>query len=209
MTIIKRKGVMYPIIAAALASLIVVAVWFTISNQESSRALVTIDMPSYSSVEELSAASDAVVIGTVKGVVGHEIDYGTTDPAAKRYSMGMPIVFYEVNVTDILKGETSKTIIVGTLDPDKLLCESVTALRTNEQVLLFLAEQTPENAPGIKTYDHSYATVSHDNGVFDVLSGDLVQPRMPEVFVAPIAEGSLESPVYSLQEVRDRIRAVQ
>ena len=53
----------------------------------------------------LSDASDAVVIGTVKGVVGSEIDYGTSNPS-EIFGTGCWVLFYEVEVTKTLRGET-------------------------------------------------------------------------------------------------------
>ena len=37
-------------------------------------------MEVYSSIEELSAASDLVILGTVEGGAAREVDYGTADP---------------------------------------------------------------------------------------------------------------------------------
>ena len=156
-----------------------------------------VDKPIYSSIEELSAASDLVVLGVVEGVVGREIDYGTAEPD-ERHGQGVPIVFYEVKVTETLRGEAGGTIILGGPDVDQVsMGEEATALRSGQQVLLFLKEETTEDAPGITTYDRFYVTVSLDNGVFDRVDDDSVQPRMPEVF---------EVARYSLEEVRGRVQ---
>ena len=45
-----------------------------------------VDMPVYSSIEQLSGASDLVVLGTVEGVVAREVDYGTANPDGRRPS---------------------------------------------------------------------------------------------------------------------------
>ena len=151
-----------------------------------------VDMPVYSSIEELSAASDLVILGTVEGVVAREVDYGTAS-TEERHGQGIPTVFYEVAITETLLGEAGGTIILGGSDVDQVsMGEEATALRSGHQVLLFLLEQTTEDAPGIMAYEHFYVTVSLDNGVFDRMDGDLVAPRMPELF---------EEAEYSLTEV--------
>ena len=153
-------------------------------------------MPVYSSIEQLSSSSDLVVLGTVKGVVAHEVDYGTADPDESQ-GQGLPTVFYEVAVNETLRGDAGSTIILGAPDVDQVtMSETATALRGGEQVLLFLEEQTTEDAPGITAYDYFYMTLSLDNGVFDRLDGDLIVPRMTEVF------GEVD---YSLAEIRGKV----
>ena len=92
-------------------------------------------------------------------------------------------MFYDVAVTETLRGKAEATVIVSAPDVDQVsMGEEATAVRSGQQVLLFLREQTTEDAPGITAYDHFYVTVSLDNGVFDRSDGDLVVPRMPELF---------------------------
>lgn len=208
MAVMRKKRIIYPVIAGVLASLIVAVVWFAIPGPAASPSQVaTIDMPIYTSIEELTAASDTVVIGTVKGVAGRVVDYGKSDPA-ERFGMGVASVFYEVNVTDVLKGGTDSTIFVYTLDPEIICSESSSALRANERVLLFLGERKAENSPTIVSpCDKFYVIVSLDNGVFDVLPGGIVEPRMPEVFAKYSADGVVvEAPVFNLEEVRAEIQ---
>ena len=52
------------------------------------------------------------------------------------------------------------------------MSEMATAFQGGQQVLLFLEEQTTEDAPGIMAYDHFYVSVNLDDGVFDHLDGD-------------------------------------
>lgn len=209
-----RKKVVYPIISAVFASLLVVTVWFAMPSVEPpATTFASIDFPVYSSVEELTAASDAVVIGTVKGIVGHEVDYGTSDPG-KKYGqfkdeiLGVKMVYYRITVTQTLLGKTPNTIIVAHMDMDQTICDEVTPLRVGEEVLLFLQGKTPEKAPGLKLYKNFYVTVSLDNGVFDVLDDNTVQPRYAEAFVEPKEDGTFESPTYNLTEVCEKIQSV-
>ena len=81
-----------------------------------------------------------------------------------------------------------------------LIGEESTALQPGQQVLLFLKRQTSEDAPGITAYDEFYVTVSLDNGVFDLVDGDWVEPRMSRVF---------EETRYRLQQVREEASSTQ
>ncbi len=197
------KKVLLPLVTAGLA--VGLVIWLLLSATSESppeRTGSSFDMPIYSSLDELAAASDAQVVGTVKGTVAHEIDYGTADPAQQVDQAGIPVVFYEVAVSETLEGTTGDTVIVAAPDVEQLNFSSeITSLRAGERVLLFLREQTAEDAPGIDTYDFFYVPVSLDNGVFDVLPGDIVRPRMPDAFVPTAAE--VESvPTFTLDEVR-------
>ena len=153
----------------------------------------TADMTVYSSIERLSAASDLVVVGTVKEVVARELDYGSEGPGEGQ-RQGLPVVFYEVEVNETLRGKAGATVIMAAPDVDEIsMGGEATALRSGQQVLLFLVRG---DAPGITAYDNYYVTVSLDNGVFDRLDGDLVTPRMV---------GTLEETEYRLSEVRGKV----
>lgn len=79
-------------------------------------------------------------------------------------------------------------------------------MRAGEGVLLFLRVQTAEDAPGISSNDFFYTPISLDNGVFDLMSGEAVQPRMPEVFAETAAGGEVvDAPTFTLSEIRARV----
>ncbi|MFA5054685.1 MAG: hypothetical protein WC562_00720 [Dehalococcoidia bacterium] len=208
----KKKRIIYPVIAAMFASLLVMTVWFAIPSDEPRAITFTnVDFYVHSSVEELTAFSDTVVIGSVKGVVGHEINNGAnTDEeygASENQIQGLAMVYYEIDVTKTLKGKTEETIIVAGLDTGQSICDQVTPLLAGEEVLLFLKERTEGEAPGLKQYEHCYWIVSLDNGVFDVLD-DTVQPRYAQAFVEPNADGTFTAPTYNLTEVCEKIQSV-
>ena len=153
----------------------------------------TADITVYSSIERLSAASDLVIVGTVKEVVAREVDYGS-EGTGEGQGPGLPVVFYEVEVNETLRGKAGATVIMAAPDVDEIsMGGEATSLRSGQQVLLFLVR---EDAPGITAYDNYYVTVSLDNGVFDRLDGDLVTPRMV---------GTLEEAEYRLSEVRGTV----
>ena len=163
----------------------------------SNKPRTSVDMAFYSSIEQLSAASDLVVLGTAGEVVAREIDYGTSDPD-ERQGQGIPTVFYRAAVTETLRGQAGATVIVAAPDVEEVsMGGQATALRSGQQVLLFLKEQTANDAPGITAYDHFYVTVNLDNGVFDRVGDDSVQPRMSEAF---------EAVRFSLEEVRGKVQ---
>ena len=209
-----RKRALYTTLAAVFASLMVITVWFTVPSAEpAATTFASVDFHVYSSVEELTSVSDAVVIGTVNSVVGHEIDYGTANPEEeygifKDQIHGVAMVYYEIAVTQTLLGETDETIIVARMDTEQIICAEVTPLRAGDEVLFFLTEKTEGEAPGLKLYDHFYVTVSLDNGVFDVLDDNTIQPRYAEAFVEPNEDGTFTAPAYNLNEVCEKIQSV-
>lgn len=203
LTRLKIKVVL-PMASIVASSLLAFGLWFTVLDSPTTRQAATFDMPIYTCIDGLASASDVVLVVLVKGIVGHEVDYGTSDPS-EIAGNGLPVVFYEVSVVENLRGETTSTIIVATPDPEKLLCEDMAAFKSGDRLLLFLEDLTSEDAPGIKLFDHFYVTVSLDNGVFDVLPGDLVRPRMPEAFAQSIVDGSDESITFSLSDVNKEV----
>jgi hypothetical protein len=179
---------------SSLAALLVMAlgaaafaVWHT-SSSKTEQLYGSFSAPIYASVEELTANADVVVEGVVQGVAGREMDYGTADPSeraeAERTGGLVPFVFYEIQVTDELKGETPDVIIVGNVDGDRLISAEVTPLRTGERVILFLVWQvSAQDSPGLALFDSYYTTLSLDAGVFDVTTNGKVQARAPQNLV--------------------------
>ena len=139
---------------------------------------VNVDMLIYSSIEELFASSnlDAVVIGTVKGVAGHDTN------------KGIPLVFYTFEVSDVLFGNVDETIIVSLIDTNSRtktsLNDNVTQFIEGEQLLLFLGERDSSGLSCGSPFYHFYTPISYDNGVFDILPDGLVSPRMQWAFIA-------------------------
>lgn len=202
-----RQMAGWPLLAAAVASLAVFLTWLVVRQAPPSapNTAVDIDRPVYFSLEELSDASDAVVLGTVKGIVGREVDYGTADPVLRakleQSGIGLPIVFSEIAIAETLKGNTGTTLVVSRIDVEtmaakgKMFSEDVTPLRSGEKVILFLQIRTGANAAGIALYDQFYVAAGLDNGVFNVLPNGVVRPRTRDV-----------AGTFSLSEIRDRVR---
>lgn len=197
--IVKRQGIGFMVGVAVMASIMVATTWFLMQGNEGDSPPMgaTPDMPVYSSIAELSAASDLVIVGTVREVVGRETDYGTSDPDSKSGRLGIPTVFHEIAVSETVRGEADSNIIVAGPDLNEIAIREATALRNGEDVLLFLKRQTTEDAPGITAFHDFYVTVSLDNGVFDRVDEHSVKPRMSQAF---------ESTLFSLEEAREQAR---
>lgn len=197
---LSRGRYVVPLIVALLAA---VAVTWVLSRDEANTSMtMSFDFVVYTELEELAAASDAVVIGVVGPVLDREVDFGTA-AINERVGDGIPVVFYEVRVLEILRGDVADTIVVSGPDTDAISSTEVTPLRLGEKVVLFLAEQTNADAPGITAFDFFYTPVSLDNGMFDVSADDLATPRMPEAFRAE----SFPAPVFTLEEIKNAAAA--
>ncbi len=189
------RSVLVPVLSAAFCFLLVLSIGIYLIRSQQPSVLGHVDMPLYHSIEELTAVSDLAVRGTVGRLVGRETDYGTSDPDQKQ-GMGLPIAFYEVAVSETLYGVLpSTTITVGIPDSDFLhLPGFATPLQRNQEVLLFLNEETSSTAPGIKREGPLYSTVSMDNGIFERQDNLTFAPRMSVLF-------SQDS--YSLDDARE------
>ncbi len=211
--IVKQKNVARLLLMVAiLASLVVATIWF-VSREDVERHNVAMsaDMPVYSSLEELADVSDLVVLGTVKGVVARDVDYGTENPP-EGADWGNPVVFYEFAVIEVVSGELdqdTKTIVVGSIDLDKVqIDEELTALLIGQRVLLFLQD---DDAPGITAVEDYYVTVSMDNGVFDIVGdGDVLGPtgRVNEsIILNPRGSGSdmFGEETFTMSDIRQAI----
>ena len=208
-----NKKVVLPALAGALASLVVLVWWVGIREGEPAMQRSTASMQGHTSIESLSDYTDAAVIGTVKGIVGRETDYGKKLSLLQKtlnlHGPGIPMVYYEIDVTETIQGVTDSTIIVARMDTDRLLTEQVTALQTDQQVVLFLLEAG--DGPSMKLFDEFYVTVSLDNGVFDPLPSGGARPRLPDYFTAftsQRANGPMDPVNFSLDEVRAAIQKV-
>ena len=167
--------------------------------------------PTYNSLKELAAASDLVVVGTVTGVAARGEDYGTTDRdvLADYERAGVPprpLVFYEIAVSETLKGQHTTPIFVRGLDAERLIAAEISVLRAGERVLLFLRGR--ERPPGLRFTESSlptdqttYITLGLDNGVFDISDTGTVRPRMPQRFTTGTLPTSLDGMRTRLQNI--------
>ena len=134
------------------------------------------------------------------GIVACQIDYGSQNPIVKLPTGdGVPGVFYEVAVTERLKGESLNPIVVSGMDlQDLIISDQATLLRRGQQVLLCLEERMPEDAPGIAVVDHWYVVKILDFGILDLARAhNTLVPRMPQAF---------DNPELTVQEVGTKVQ---
>lgn len=174
--------------------------WFVANELRSGPVHISGVQPGYKSIESLSRAADAVVIGTVKTVAGRE-PYYTGDGSG---DIGIPSVFYEIEVNETLQGNPGDTIIVAQIDnaaADVVISDAGSALNLGERLALFLLHRAGDEY-GLKEFgdiDNLYVIVSDDNGMFDVSSNEVATPRAPYLFRTP---GGADIPTFTLDQIR-------
>ena len=186
-------------VSGALVSLLVFAVWYGIKGSGWGVTQITGFKEGHRSIESLSVAADVVVTGSVKRIAGREPYYtGTTE------DIGIPMVFYEIEVSEKLQGEPGDTIIVAQFDNSSTnvrLSDAGTPMEPGEQLLLFLVHRVGSDY-GLKKFRDEkdlYVSVSDDNGVFEVSSDDIAIPREPYLFRDPDSE---DTPEFTMDEIR-------
>lgn len=191
---------MLPVLGGALGLALALGWWFIVREPALSPVHISGSQPGYKSIESLSRAADAVVIGTVKRVAGREpyyTGYGSGD-------IGIPSVFYEIEVNETLQGNPGDTIIVAQIDnaaADVIVSDSGSALNVGDRLALFLLHRAGDEY-GLKEFgdiDNLYVIVSDDNGMFDVSADEVATPRAPYMFRTP---GSPDTPTFTLDQIR-------
>lgn len=156
--------------------------------------VIKLTMPIYGSIEELSDAPnlDAIVVGTVKNIAGHDTN------------KGIPLVFYTFEVSEVLFGNVDETIIISLIDTSSKtktsLNDYVTQFNEGEQLLLFLSERDSSGLSCGSPFYHFYTPVSYDNGVFDILDGDVAKPRLQSAFIT--IDGPDILVIFNLNEIK-------
>jgi hypothetical protein len=156
-----------------IALVLSVALW-----PESDRGPILIEGsgPVFESIESLADEADLVVIGVVGGVTLRKIEESTD----------LPFVYYDFAVKEVLGGSLSNkesdTIVVSTLDTDKVQLDQLSPLEVGQEVLLFLKEIKAADAPeGLVPFEQVFVPISDDNGVFDLINDNEVQARSTAV----------------------------
>ncbi len=204
---IKNKAVL-PVIGGLLASALVIGWWFGIRDSTPGVQERRASFPAYGSVEELSEAANVIVLGTVRGIAGHDLDRGIkSDRVLGIFNYGVtatPIVFYQFEVSSALKGQPrTNEIIVVRSDPKRVRNHSETELKNGESLLLFLADRTtdPFDTRRFEKFPYLYVPLSLDSGVFDV-SGGFATPRLKGLFSGPDGPGASS---FTIEEIRSSI----
>lgn len=129
------------------------------------------DGPVYESVEALAVDAELVVLGAVGNVRGSEVDDGGNEDGT-----GVDVTFHDFVVAEVLA-----TAVAGSrsVTPGDALAVGVTQdsvrLVEGEEMVLFLEQLTPDDAPGIDTEDVFYVAIGMEgDGAFDVQDGAVV-----------------------------------
>ena len=198
-----KLKVVLPAAVAMLTSLIVLGWWFGIRDSSPSLTYVTSAFKGYESIESITEDSDAVGIGTIKGIIGSTV-HKLNNPAPRTIPdshLERPYVFYEVEVHETLKGTPGDTIILLRTDHTRQWNEDAKPLEAGGQVLLFLASRAGSTGLGeFGDLKNLYVTLSHDHGVFEI-SGDTAVPRTP-YFKAEKGEDGNRIEAFTLAEIR-------
>ena len=191
---------MLPALGGALGLVLALGWWFIVREPALGPIHISGSQLGYKSIESLSRAADAVVIGTVKSVAGREPYYTGSGSG----DIGIPSVFYEIEVNETLQGNPGDTIIVAQIDnaaADVIVSDAGSALNIDERLALFLSHRAGDEY-GLKEFgdiDNLYVIVSDDNGMFDVSADEVATPRAPYMFRTP---GSSDTPTFTLDEIR-------
>jgi hypothetical protein len=137
------------------------------------------DYETYESIEEMAAASDAVVVATVEAEILKWEDRGGDPEEIEGVPVeGHPMALYEVTVTDSLgEVDPGPSLVLARTDVSRVR-GGPSALREGSEVLLFLELVTRDEAPGLpEGYDEVWVIIGGDGGIFDV-EEQSVHPRL-------------------------------
>lgn len=138
-------------------------------NDSEATLIVSSDGPVYPAVSDLTANATLVVRGTVGELRATEIDDGGVGDTE-----GVPMVFFDFEIDDVLAGISStNNIVVGWLDKS-IDTSDLSELEEGDVVVMFLNSLTDTIAPGIDTETQWYIPLAGDNGVLDVVANNVV-----------------------------------
>ncbi|GBD83913.1 hypothetical protein BMS3Abin02_00296 [bacterium BMS3Abin02] len=134
----------------------------------------------YSSVEELAAAADVIVVATAGDTAHRAVEGDPANPGS-----GIPMVYREFSVDDILFDPNGyiegATFYVSLFDTDKLIVDEQSDIKSGQRLLLFLDRVSADEVPAIRPLKQVFSPLSSDNGVFDVNDANEVTARSPAV----------------------------
>ncbi len=205
-----NRKVTLPIAGAVVGLLSVLAIWHYFVEPDLGPETVVSEVAfrGFNSVEGLADQSDVVVVGSVKKVLGREVDTGGDAPQIPGVTpSGIPTIFYEVTVHERLKGEPGDTIVLARTDPAEQYSQHEKPIEIGQRVLLFLLYRTGD-APGFRRFRDTqdlYVTIGLDNGVFELSEDSIASPRWPDKF--RVVEGRDDDSAFKTSFTMDEIRA--
>ncbi len=176
----KERKWLVPLGSAVFGAVAVVLVWFAwaiLTDDPLPSRSVTVDSPLlmnyYSSVDEMSADADVVVVGTVRGVAQTGLDRGHDSSLITP----IPYTIYRVGVVDVLEGDIGGTpdIYVFRRNPEDFPGAPLTRLNNGETSVMYLGERrASEFTPTITVTEVFYVTLAFDDAVLDISSSGSV-----------------------------------
>jgi hypothetical protein len=168
-----RRWARLALLAVPVAAAASVAVWMLSdggsSPSEEPPLQVTADEPSYATIDELVAASDLIVTGTVVAVDDGRAITDPSDPEA-----GIRTRLASIGIDSVLVGEHGNTVIVeqeaALLDGTPIEVNGVSALAEGQSGLYFLVAGEGDEFP--------YHALVNRQGRFDV-DGDALVAAAP------------------------------
>lgn len=135
--------------------------------------------PAFSTVKELAGSADVVV----RGLVGKKLRSVVDNGGNAENKDGVPMALLEFKVSDVLRGSSKvgDVLTLAMIDTDAgITTDWETLPMSGEDLIMFLDEVQPSDAPGLVTDVPVYVTISGDNAVFSVI-GDhaLSRSRTP------------------------------
>ena len=173
-----------PIGSAAVAALIVTAVWFNLrgpaTEPETTVLVREVDFVDITSdLDSLTRSADVVVMGTVEEIVQSGHDRG-------KEGTGRPMAYtlYKLSVQEELKGDVASDIYVYQTNPGVFPEEAVTRWTEGDLLVLYL-ESVKAYLPIAEVSPIVYVPLALDNGVFDVLADGAVGVVSEETVIRP------------------------
>ena len=203
-------------VSATLGAVAVIAVWFAwalMSDTSVCSRCVTVTvkavdfLQSYSSIEDLSADSDVVVLGTVREIAENELDRRSIRLFNERF----PYTIYRVEVVEVLIGQvdSNSDIYVMRSNPDEYPKERLTRLEIGETSVFYLAEvQASEVTLTIAAAEFFFVPLQFDVAVFDIspsVKTDAGKRIVDDVIVVPRGTGPEAFPrgtTFTMAEIR-------
>lgn len=146
------------------------------------RQVIHMSGPVYSSVEDLTAAADVVVVATATDSARRVVE-----GAGEREDGGIPMMYRVFTVNEVILDPhgfiSGDTIDVSLFDTDELIAEQESEIATGDKLLMFLDrvgadEQVAAGETNtIKPLTQVFSPLSSDNGIFDVTGADAITAR--------------------------------
>lgn len=171
---IKRSRWLVPLSSAVMGAMVVMVAWLTwtfLTDDSLPSRSVNIGSPLlmdyYSSVDEMSADADVVVVGTVTGVAQTGLDKGHDNSLITP----VPYTIYRVNVLEVLQGEIGNATDIYVLrnNPEDFPGSPLTRLNVDETSVFYLGERSASDFTStITVTEVFYVPLSFDNALLDI-----------------------------------------